>query len=112
MNYELIAHTIADPVHGIRYRDYTTSLRRAQVFAMIPRIESAPGHGVVFRYVKMNKRGMRKSSVVHTLQEHVLREMERIEGELRAARKIRTGNWAGSETGYMGGQAPRRKNAD
>lgn len=48
MLYELEAYN-TEACHDIRYRDYTTSRRKAEAFAKIPRIQfTDSGHGIVF----------------------------------------------------------------
>jgi hypothetical protein len=59
MVYELLAYNTDCRFNDIRYRDYTTSKKKAEKFAQIPEIQfTDSGHGIVF--VAREHKGRRK----------------------------------------------------
>jgi hypothetical protein len=75
MTYELIAFATTDPLGDIRYRVYTTNVRKAAAFSKIPRIQfSDSGHGIVFefRVLKFNER---RKPVIRLIESYVRSEL-------------------------------------
>ena len=70
MIYELLAYnTDCRFPSDIRYRDYTSSKKKAEKFEQIPKIQfSDSGHGIVF--ISREHRGSRKP-IVWTLRNYV-----------------------------------------
>lgn len=55
----------------VRYREYTTSARKAEAFRAIPRISfTDSGHGIV-PLVRVMDRGERRKPTIHLLADHV-----------------------------------------
>jgi hypothetical protein len=71
--FELIAYGTGSPTGDVRYREYTSSRRRAEMFAAIPKIQfTDSGHGVVF--VARDHKG-RRSPEVRDVAEYVRKHM-------------------------------------
>ena len=70
MIYELVGYnTDCRYQQDIRYRDYTTSKKKADAFNKIPKIQfTDSGHGIVF--LSRELRGHRKP-IIHILSDYV-----------------------------------------
>lgn len=79
MIYELLAFGTDSRWDDVRYREYTSSKRRAERFAKIERIQFTDnGHGVVF---VVNEHRGKRGREIRTVSDHVFREEARIRKE-------------------------------
>jgi len=83
MVYELLAYNTDCRYSDIRYRSYTTSFKKAQLFEKIPKIQfTDSGHGVVFIYrIKLD--GIPRRPCVSTLRDYVNMHMSKVNIVLR-----------------------------
>lgn len=73
MIYELIAVN-TESYTDIRYRDYTTSKKKADLFEKIPKIQfTDSGHGIVFM---ANELVGKKRKKIYELRDYVMRHLE------------------------------------
>jgi len=80
LRYELIAYGTENRGYSedIRYREYTTSERKAKLFEQIPKIQfSDSGHGVVFHSRKMEY-GQKKEKEIFMLSKYVRTHLDLI----------------------------------
>lgn len=73
MVYELVAYN-TETYTDIRYREYTTSKKKASRFQQIPKIQfTDSGHGIVFSVFE--HRGKREKPI-YSLSEYVLKHLK------------------------------------
>jgi len=84
MVYELIAYnTDCRFPQDIRYREYTTSKKRAEAFEKIPKIQfTDSGHGIVFNAREM-KSGEHRKQVISICGVYVREHLARLQREGR-----------------------------
>lgn len=84
--YCLEAHSTEnfDDIDDIRYREYTRSQRRAELFKKIPMVQlTDSGHGIVF---SAREHSGSKKPAIRTLWRHVSEELDRLKSEAASAR--------------------------
>jgi hypothetical protein len=73
MIYELIAYNTDCRYNDVRYREYTSSKKKAELFNQIPKIQfTDSGHGIIF-YSREHK-GYKKPEI-KTLRDYVQRNL-------------------------------------
>lgn len=78
MRWELIAYSTDMRFEDIRYRDYTTSEKKAKLFEQIPKIQfTDSGHGIIFN-ARLCEPGSRLSKRINTLWQYVEKHMRLI----------------------------------
>lgn len=79
MVYELVAYnTDCRYPQDIRYREYTISKKKAEIFEKIPKIQfTDSGHGIVFHAREMKSREGRKQTI-STLRDYVKEHTTRV----------------------------------
>jgi hypothetical protein len=88
--YELVGfNTDARYRDDVRWREYTTSAKRADEFGQIRKIQfSDSGHGIVFEARELPP-GARRKPVVHGVTSHVPGELVRIKREMKLPQEVR-----------------------